>query len=107
MNIAIKAVLAFGIGVAAMIGLQTAGLLSVKQYLYSDSARRRIMPDSKVTTSFDSSKICCVVLPKMPPIDTSMGERAAASAIHRQIDLHIRAGDAVPRPRTYPGMPRY
>jgi hypothetical protein len=103
MNIVVTAAAAFAVGLGALAGVQALGLISVKQYLMSDAARRPVMPEMKPAYKFDTGKIGSVI-PKMPPIDTKAGERAALSAINRQIDLNIRAGNNIPVPKKYPGM---
>jgi len=98
MGIIVKAVVALAIGMSLMAGVQMAGLFSVKQYLMSDAAKRSAaMPVMKPAYTWDTSKMGSVI-PKMPPIDTKAGERAALNSINRQIDLQIRAGNAVPGP---------
>jgi len=97
MNIVVTAAAAFAVGAGALIGAQAIGFASVKQYLTSEAARRPVMPEMKPAYNLDTRNIGSVI-PKMPPIDTKAGERAALSAINRQIDLQIRAGNAVPGP---------
>ena len=97
MGIIVKAVVALAIGMSLMAGVQMAGLFSVKQYLMSDAAKRPVVPAMKPAYTWDTSKMATAI-PKMPPIDTKAGERAALGAINRQIDLQIRAGNAVPGP---------
>ena len=97
MNIVLMAAAALAVGAGAVAGVQALGLVSVKQYLNSEAARRPVMPEMKPAYTWDTSKIGSVI-PKTPPIDTKAGERAALSAINRQIDLQIRAGNAVPGP---------
>ena len=92
----VTAAAALAVGVGAMAGVRRSADL-VKQYLMSDAAKRPVMPVMKPAYTFDASKMGSVI-PKMPPIDTKAGERAALSAINRQIDLQIRAGNAVPGP---------
>lgn len=103
MNIVVMAAAALAVGAGAVAGAQALGFVSVKQYLTSDAARRPVMPEMKPAYNLDTRRMGSVI-PKMPPIDTKAGERAALSAINRQIDLHIRAGNNIPMPKTYPGM---
>jgi len=104
MDMVVKVVVAFAIGTAAMAGLQTAGLFSLKQYLSSDAARRGI-PEMK--PAFANMKIEPITLPKTPPIDTRAGQEAAMRSYATQIDRQIRAAQsAVPQPVRIPGMPR-
>jgi len=105
MAIVVKAFFALSIGLGMIAGVQALGLLSVKQYLASDAAKRPVMPAVKPAYTWDSNKIGSTVIPKMPPIDTSAGQRAAINSIQRQIDLQIRAAqNSVPVPKKYPGM---
>ena len=100
MDIVVKAVVALCVGFCLMAGLQMYGLFSIKQYLMSDAAKRSAstaLPVMKPAFNLDTSKMGSVI-PKMPPIDTKAGERAALNSINRQIDLTIRAGNAVPGP---------
>jgi len=97
MDVVVKAVAALCVGATLMAGVQMLGLFSVKQYLMSDAAKRPAMPVMKPAYTWDTSKMATAI-PKMPPIDTKAGERAALNSINRQIDLQIRAGNAVPGP---------
>jgi hypothetical protein len=106
MRMMLMTILAFGVGLGAMAGAQSFGHLSITQYLRTPAASRAF-PDKNPAYSFDQSKLGTPILPKMPPIDTSIGQRAAAGALNRQIDLTIRAGNSVPGPKTYPGMRRF
>jgi hypothetical protein len=106
MRMMLMTILAFGVGLGAVAGAQSFGLWSMTQYLRAPAASRAF-PEMKPAYSFDQTKLGTPILPKMPPIDTSIGQRAAAGALNRQIDLNIRAGNSVPRPQTYPGMRRF
>jgi hypothetical protein len=109
MDLLAKTVLAFCIGVGAMAGIQTLYLRSVTELVRSEAARpSAALPEMKPAFSFDASKLGTAIIPKVPEIDTSAGQRAAINSLSRQIDQQIRgAQSAVPVPRTYPGMPRY
>lgn len=109
MDLLLKTVAAFCIGVAAMAGIQTLYLRSVMDIVRSDAARpSAALPQMKRAFNFDASKMGTAIIPKMPPIDTSAGQRAAITSMSRQIDQQIRgAQSAVPVVRTYPGMPRF
>src|SRR5512133_611425 len=100
MSILGKAVFALGLGLAAMAGLQHAGLFAVKRYVTSDAAQRAGIPVMKPV--FAETKIAPVVLPKMPPIDTRAAQAAAISSYAHRIDLQNRAANSyVPLPSTY------
>jgi len=107
MGFIVKVVLAFCIGAAAIAGLQAVGLRSIKQHLHSDAARAGL-PQTKPAVTFDQRKIATPIFPKTAPIDTRAGQAAGVNAIARRIDLQNRAAqNAVPRPRSFPGVPRY
>src|SRR5690349_19385092 len=102
MNFVIMVVVAFGIGITAMAGLQTAGLFSLKSYLVSDAARRSI-PNMK--PAFADMKVRPFEMPKTPPIDVRAGQDAAMRGFNSQMDRQIRAATtAAPQPVRIPGM---
>src|SRR6266849_1013670 len=86
MDLLAKTVLAFCIGVGAMMGIQTLYLRSVTDLIRADAARpSAAMPEMKPAFSFDASKMGSII-PKAPEIDTSSGQRAAINSLGRQID---------------------
>jgi len=97
----IKTIVAFCIGAGAIAGAQALWLSSIKQQLHAE--RAPVMP--KPMPSVDASKIVKGINP--PPLDPNLGKNAALGTINRQINQSIRAGDLVPRPRSFPGVPRY
>jgi hypothetical protein len=102
MNFVIKVAVAFGIGIAAMTGLQTAGLFSLKSHLTSDAAHRGI-PQMK--PAFADMKVRPFEMPKTPPIDVRAGQDAAMRGFGSQMDRQIRAATtAAPQPVRIPGM---
>jgi len=106
MSTIIKAVFAFALGIAAVAGVQHAWLSAIKQRINAPGALRAGLPEMK--PAFPQSKIGPLALPKMPPIDTRFGEKAAISSMASQIDRQIRAANsAVPQPRSFPGVPRF
>jgi hypothetical protein len=109
MDLLAKTVLAFCVGVGAMMGIQTLYLRSVTDLIRADATHpSAALPEMKPAFSFDASKLGTALIPKAPEIDTTSGQRAAIQSMSRQIDQQIRgAQSAVPVPRTYPGMPRY
>ena len=108
MNQLVKMVLAFAVGAGALAGIQHAYVGWVADHLRSDAARVSAFPEMKPAYSFDQSKISTVVLPKFPRIDTRAGERAGVMSAQRQVDMQVRAAqNAVPLPRSFPGVPRY
>jgi hypothetical protein len=108
MDLLLKTVLAFCVGVGAMAGIQTLYLHSITDLIRADAGRpSAALPEMKPSFSFDASKMGTII-PKMPEIDTSAGQRAAINSMARQIDQQIRGAQSqVPMSRTYPGMPRY
>ena len=106
MGLFVKMFVAFCIGVGVMAGVQSIGLVSLKQYLQSDVVRTSFrLPVSKPIPTFDARDIG-PLLYKPPPIDMSFAQRGATAAANRQIDLAIRAGQNVPRPPSLPHVPR-
>jgi hypothetical protein len=108
MDLLAKTVLAFCIGVGAMMGIQTLYMRSITDFIRADAGRpSAALPQMKPAFSFDASKMGAII-PKTPEIDTGAGQRAAIQSMGRQIDQQIRgAQSAVPVPRNYPGMPRF
>jgi hypothetical protein len=108
MDLLAKTIFAFCVGVGAMMGIQTLYLRSVTDFIRADAARpSAALSEMNPAFSFDASKMGSII-PKVPEIDTTSGQRAAINSMGRQIDQQIRgAQSAVPVPRTYPGMPRY
>jgi hypothetical protein len=105
MGTLVKAVVAFAIGAAAMVGIQNAWLGAIKQRIYSQSAMRTGVPEMK--PAFANMKIEPVVIPKMPPIDTRAAQAAAINSMAHKIDLQIRAANSyAPKPIYIPGMRR-
>jgi hypothetical protein len=105
MGIFVKAVVAFAIGAAAMVGIQNAWLGAIKERIYSQSATRAGVPEMK--PAFTEMKIKPFVMPKTPPIDTRAGQEAAMNSYARQIDQQIRAANSyAPKPISIPGMRR-
>jgi hypothetical protein len=105
-NILAQLGLAFAIGLSAVAGAQYWTLWSATRAVNNPGA---VTPAAKPAYSFDQHKMVGPVIPKMAPIDTRIGQRAMASAINRQINLSIRAGQNVPQPKIHyvPGMRRY
>jgi hypothetical protein len=106
MGLAVKLLVAFCVGIGVMAGVQSLGLVSLKQYLQSDAARASAqLPQPKPLPTFDASKLD-VLFYKPPAVDMKFAQRGAGAAANRQIDLAIRAGQNVPRPVTAPHVPR-
>jgi hypothetical protein len=106
MDLLAKTVLAFCIGVGAMMGIQTLYMRSITDLIRADAGRpSAALPQMTPAFSVDASKMGAII-PKAPEIDTSAGQRATIQSMGRQIDQQIR-GAQVPVPRNYPGMPRY
>jgi hypothetical protein len=105
MNMFAKTILAFGIGVGALVGAQALWLSSIKQQILSQtaSAAKAVVTSPKFE-NFDHRKFHDALYPK---IDVSgAAQRGATAAANRQIDLAIRAGSMVPKPPNTPGLRR-
>src|SRR5262249_21900925 len=102
MNLILKVLVAFGVGVGAMAGVQTLWLESIKQQIASNTtAIPKFEP--KPFPKVDTSKLTQAMFPK---IDPNIGKDAAFGAINRQISLGINAGKMVPLPPNIPGFRR-
>ena len=76
----IKVFAAFGVGVAALAGLQTYGLRSLQQHLKSDQARAGMPPIGKspdFAKNFEASGFRNALHPGGGRIDTREGQRLA------------------------------
>jgi hypothetical protein len=103
MGTLVKAVVAFAIGAAAMVGIQNAWLGAIKQRIYSQ--QHAGLPEMK--PAFTDLKIKPFVMPKVPPIDTRAAQAAAINSMAHKIDLQIRAANSyAPKPISIPGMRR-
>jgi hypothetical protein len=101
----LKVLAAFCIGIAAMFGLQTLWLSSIKQQL---SANPAPFPQvsMKPVARIDVGKLQTALYPK---IDPNLGKNAWAGTLNRQVSQSINANRLVPLPpRTnFPGVPRH
>src|SRR4051812_42100121 len=102
MDAILKTLLAFGVGVGALWGVQTLWLSSIKQQLAS-SATTFPKFEPKPFPLVDASRLTQAMYPK---IDPKIGQNAAIGAINRQINLSINAGKMVPQPPHIPGFRR-
>ena len=107
MGLIFKVMLAFGIGLGAMAGVQHFWLSSIKQKLHTQQAalpqvEMKALP--KFDAAFDVKKFQAAMYPKLDP---NIGKNAWRGTINQQINQSINAGRMVPQPRTFPGMPRY
>jgi hypothetical protein len=106
MGIVLKVILAFGIGIGAMAGLQHFWLSSIKQKLHTQQAA---LPQAQVKPlpKFDAIDMKKFQAAMYPKIDPNIGKNAWRGTINQQINQSINAGRLVPQPRHFPGMPRY
>ena len=106
MGLIFKVMLAFGIGIGAMAGVQHFWLASIKQKLHTQQAA---LPPVGVKSlpkldPIDMKKFHATMYPKLDP---NIGKNAWRGTINQQINQSINAGRMVPQPRHFPGMPRY
>ncbi len=101
----LKVLVAFGIGIGAMFGLQTWWLSSIKQRI---SANPAPLPQvsMKPVARIDVGKLHDALYPKLDP---NLGKDAWRGTLNRQVSQSINAGRLVPLPpRTnFPGVPRH
>jgi hypothetical protein len=102
MSLAIKAVLAFCIGCAAMYGLQRVWLSNIKQQL---ATQRVTIPQAqmKPIPAVNPGNIRTALYPK---IDPKIGQNAWRGTLNQQINQSINAGRMVPLPPRHYGIPR-
>ena len=106
MGLIFKVMLAFGIGLGAMAGVQHFWLSSIKQKLHTQQTtfpQAQVKPLPKFD-AVDMKKFHAAMYPKLDP---NIGKNAWRGTINQQINQSINAGRMVPQPRHFPGMPRY
>jgi len=103
MGFAVKTILAFCIGIAAMAGFQNYWLSSVKEQLRSQQTTIPVV-QPKPIAYLDTSKMRATLYPK---IDPNIGKDAWRGTLNRQVSQSINAGRLVPQPPRIPGMRRY
>jgi hypothetical protein len=107
MTLVVKSIVAFCAGMFVVAAIQNAGLLSLRQYLGSERAMTAGVPVMGAIPNHAMSDFKDGILPKLPAIDTTTGQRLAIEGLARRTDLQIRAAQsAVPMPMRIPGMPR-
>jgi len=102
LGLIVKSVFAFGLGLAAMAGVQMYWMSSIKHQLATTQVE---MPkvEMKPIPQFDAKKFHEAMFPK---IDPNIGKDAWRGTIDRQISQSINAGRMVPQPpRIY--VPRH
>jgi hypothetical protein len=107
MSIILKSIAAFGVGVAAVAGVQNLWVRSVTSHIRSDEFKAASrLPDMKPLNfpKFDAGKFSAFTAPKFDP---KIGQDAWRGTLNRQVDQSIRAGNMVPRISRPAGMPRY
>ena len=106
MGFVVLVIAAFCIGAAGVYGVQHLGLQAVKQAIYANTGGglpvKTVMPVSPL--KFDASKFRASIVPKLDP---NIGKNIPVGTFNRQIDLHIRAGNMVPRPPSIPNVPGF
>jgi hypothetical protein len=106
MGLVFKVILAFGIGLGAMAGVQHFWLSSIKNQLRTQQAalpQTAVKPLPKFD-AIDMKKFRAAMYPKLDP---NIGKDAWRGTLNRQVNQAINAGRMVPQPRHFPGMPRY
>src|SRR5262245_44706838 len=96
-----KVMLAFGIGIAAMAGVQHFWLSSIKQKLHTQQTtfpQAAVKPLPKFD-AVDMKKFHAAMYPKLDP---NIGKNAWRGTINQQINQSINAGRMVPQPRHFP-----
>ena len=108
MDLILKTIAAFCIGLGVMYGIQTFYVRSVMDQIASKSSNPiASLPQMKPAYgNIDASKLTDAL--KIKPIDTSEGERLGVLSAQRRVDQIVRgAQNAVPVQRSYPGAPRF
>jgi hypothetical protein len=106
MGIVFKVILAFGIGLGAMAGVQHFWLSSMKQKLHTQQAALPQV-EMKPLPKFDAVDVKKFHAAMYPKLDPNIGKNVWRGTINQQINQSINAGRMVPQPRHFPGMPRY
>ena len=110
MDLLLKTVAAFCIGIGAMWGVQTLYVKTISEALQSDKGRMSAgMPEFKSPfNNIDGNKLREALQQQYKPIDTTTGQRLGVESAQRRMDQIVRgAQNAVPVQRSYPGVPRY
>ena len=100
MGFVVLVIAAFCVGAAGIYGVQHLGLLAVKQSLQANLPMKPAMAVQPL--KFDAAKFRGLTTPKLDP---NIGKNIPIGTFNRQIDLHIRAGNMVPRPPSIPRIP--
>jgi hypothetical protein len=107
MGLFFKTIVAFLIGVGAMVGVQHLWVSSMMAQVRSQSAALPTTQFKPAFSSIDADKLRKGIMPTMAPIDTKAFERLGVESAQRRIDMQIRnAQSYVPAPRSIPGMRR-
>ena len=104
MGLLLKALVAFCIGTASVVGLQSLWLSWIKHRISTQPVVALPQVPMKADPDGRSSPVPRAFHPK---IDPNIGKNAWRRTINQQINQSISAGRMVPLPpRHFPGMPR-
>jgi hypothetical protein len=104
MGLVFKALVAFCIGTAAVVGVQSLWLSWIKQRTGTQQAVALPQVQMKPIPTVDPAQFRAALYPKLDP---NIGKDAWRGTLNQQINQSINAGRMVPLPpRHVPGMPR-
>jgi hypothetical protein len=108
MDLFFKTIVAFLIGVGALVGVQHLWVSSMMSQVRSQSAALpTATPFKSAFGSVDADKLRAAILPKFGPIDTTTGQRLAIEGAQRRIDMQIRNAQSYTPVYTRGGIPSY
>jgi hypothetical protein len=100
MDMVLKVIGAFGIGLAAMWGLNAYGMFWAHQAVRQAVNTPKM--EVKAWKTPDTSNLIKALHPKLDP---NIGKNIPMGAINQQINQHIYAGKMVPLPPRIPSVP--
>ena len=104
MGLVFKALVAFCIGTAAVVGVQSLWLSWIKQRIGTQQAVALPQVQMKPIPKVDPAQFRAALYPKLDP---NIGKDAWRGTLNQQINQSINAGRMVPLPpRHFLGMPR-
>jgi hypothetical protein len=108
MDMFVKTIIAFCIGLGALAGAQHLWVSSMMAQIRAGSSAALPQTQVQPMVAIDPDKLRKAIMPTMAPIDTKRYEALGVESAQRRIDMQIRnAQSAVPVQRSFPGVPRY
>jgi hypothetical protein len=105
MDLIVKSIAAFCVGLLVLAGIRSAGLSWLTQYLRSDRAMTAGVPAMGAVPNYSMGSLKDGIQPKFPAIDTSAYQRLGVEAAARGASVQVRAAQsAASSPIRIPGL---